>query len=546
MEQRFIEHSSLAEEYNQALAELDAFGKKQFTAQESQLEKLRRMRQDYHDLVIESFGTEQTAGYMKKLEAKDIELQVAEAKVKIGTERALTGSELDSLIEEVQDEWNVQTPEDRAVFQEAETMARTQIERDTARALESLQPKKKFTTPRQKERAPRETYQDYQPPEPVGPVREASPDIDLEDSHALETLETDPRRLRLSSMSTKLDRETGVLTGTTWEGDLVSHPMADSSGVSIRKELPPESDLFMGPDVEMQVLRSRGAKPWVRDDSGYTWMTPTDAEIQEELVLIEEAYGTQGVSRYHSISDQLDEKLETVEAEEAELGFLQTDRHVLRGRMQPETELTRTRVDLSRPGGSGSYEELDDGRKVWLERRDRVVRAEGHKDRLRKLEAEREALRKRRSELDALEQERFEEGPQLGGSLEESINGLEPAERRALALELAESGASVSAMTTGEMMLKFGKTIGENALAMGALVALGYAMPDKVNKGINVAMDAMAVAALVTGVDPAFAVIQGARAWEGADRAGPPVQVQPRERPPRAFVRVRRTGTPHS
>ena len=303
MEQRFIEHSSLAEEYNQALAELDAFGKKQVTAQESQLEKLRRMRQDYHDLVIESFGTKQTAGYMKKLEAKDIELQVAEAKVKIGTERALTGSELDSLIEEVQDEWNVQTPEDRAVFQEAETMARTQIERDTARALESLQPKKKFTTPRQKERVPRETYQDYQPPEPVGPVREPTPDIDLEDSHALETLETDPRRLRLSSMSTKLDPKTGVLTGTTWEGDLVSHPMK-TQGVSIRKELPPEADLHMGGDVEMQVLRSRGAKPWVRDDSGYTWMTPTDAEIQEELVLIEEAYGHQGVSRYHSLADQ--------------------------------------------------------------------------------------------------------------------------------------------------------------------------------------------------------------------------------------------------
>ena len=118
----------------------------------------------------------------------------------------------------------------------------------------------------------------------------------------------------------------------------MSHPMK-AQGVSIRKEYEPpelpESDLFMGGDVEMQVLRSSGGKPWVRDDSGYTWMTPTDAEIQEELVLIDEAYGTQGVSRYHSISDQLDEKLETVEAEEAELGFLQTDRGVLRGRMQP-------------------------------------------------------------------------------------------------------------------------------------------------------------------------------------------------------------------
>ena len=120
-------------------------------------------------------------------------------------------------------------------------------------------------------------------------------------------------------MSTKLDRETGVLTGTTWEGDLVSHPMK-AQGVSIRKELPPESDLFMGGDVEMQVLRSSGAnQTWARDDSGYTWMTPTDAEIQEELVLIEEAYGHQGVSRYHSLADQLDEKIETVEAEEAEL-----------------------------------------------------------------------------------------------------------------------------------------------------------------------------------------------------------------------------------
>ena len=171
-------------------------------------------------------------------------------------------------------------------------------------------------------------------------------------------------------MSTKLDRETGVLTGTTWEGDLVSHPMK-TQGVSIRQEYkPPEADLFMGPEVEMQVLRSSGGtQTWARDDSGYTWMTPTDAEIQEELVLTEEAYGLKG-------RDEIEEKMHDIEAEEAELGFLQTDRGVLRGRMQPETELTRTRVDLSRPGGSGSYEQLDDGRTVWLERRDRISRAE--------------------------------------------------------------------------------------------------------------------------------------------------------------------------
>ena len=102
-------------------------------------------------------------------------------------------------------------------------------------------------------------------------------------------------------MSTKLDRETGLITGTTWEGDLVSHPMADSSGVSIRKEYePPEADLHMGGDVEMQVLRSSGGtQTWARDDSGYTWMTPTDAEIQEEMMdkEFQEELATKGVQK---------------------------------------------------------------------------------------------------------------------------------------------------------------------------------------------------------------------------------------------------------
>jgi len=64
-------------------------------------------------------------------------------------------------------------------------------------------------------------------------------------------------------------------------------------------------------------------------------------------------------------------------------------------------------------------------------------------------------------------------------------------------------------MTTGEMMLRFGKGLGANAVAMGALTALGFALPKKASEGLNVVMDAAAVAALVSGVDPAFAVVQG-------------------------------------
>ena len=76
LEQRFIEHSRLAEEYNQALAELQL-------GEESQLEKLRRMRQDYHDLVIESFGTKQTTAYMKKLR-RTLSCKLLRRKLKLG------------------------------------------------------------------------------------------------------------------------------------------------------------------------------------------------------------------------------------------------------------------------------------------------------------------------------------------------------------------------------------------------------------------------------------------------------------------------------
>ena len=103
------------------------------------------------------------------------------------------------------------------------------------------------------------------------------------------------------------------------------------------------------------------------------------------------------------------------------------------------------------------------------------------------------------------------EGPELGyrrvpSTFTERLQQLTPVERRSLALELAATGAEAEAMTTGEIMLRFGKGLGANAVAMGALTALGFALPKKASEGLIVVMDAAAVAALVSGVDPAFAV----------------------------------------
>ena len=55
-------------------------------------------------------------------------------------------------------------------------------------------------------------------------------------------------------------------------------------------------------------------------------------------------------------------------------------------------------------------------------------------------------------------------------------------------------------MTTGEIMLRFGKGLGANAVAMGALTALGFALPKKASEGLNVVMNAAAVAAACRGL----------------------------------------------
>ena len=56
----------------------------------------------------------------------------------------------------------------------------------------------------------------------------------------------------------------------------------------------------------------------------------------------------------------------------------------------------------------------------------------------------------------------------LPDTLAEQLERLTPAQRESLAMELTAQGAGVEAMTTGELMLRFGKGLGANAVAMGA------------------------------------------------------------------------------
>ena len=150
---------------------------------------------------------------------------------------------------------------------------------------------------------------------------------------------------------------------------------------------------------------------------------------------------------------------------------------------------------------------LDSAEADYLARVDRMdaqdTRTKKLRESSRRLEARREAITKRELEIQQRHLEDFDaRGPSLG-----EIEDLTLEQRTALAMEL--SLGETSALTTGEIMLKLGRSVGENAAAAGALIALGYVLPEKANKYVNIVMDGAAVAALVSGVDPAFAAIQG-------------------------------------
>ena len=62
--------------------------------------------------------------------------------------------------------------------------------------------------------------------------------------------------------------------------------------------------------------------------------------------------------------------------------------------------------------------------------------------------------------------------------------------------------------TGGKLFARFGKALGKNAVALAAMVALGYALPKEAGPYINYAFDAWAVADLMSG-NPAMAIIAG-------------------------------------
>ena len=69
---------------------------------------VRRLQREYNNMIIDSFGTPDTPAFRAKLEKKDIELKIAEAQS--ARQEDLPFSEIDRLIAETEEEWNVQTP----------------------------------------------------------------------------------------------------------------------------------------------------------------------------------------------------------------------------------------------------------------------------------------------------------------------------------------------------------------------------------------------------------------------------------------------------
>ena len=422
-------------------------------------QELDELQQRYFDLMVTAAHTGDTT----EVEKMNVRMKALESRVKL--HRALTDPELEELINEVENEWR-DTQEDAAVYSEAE---RNFLMRQMQSDAEHIS-----TTGRG-----------------ISPVDEGHPTYDYEFDmrriikENLTTGNTGPRVLS----STKVDPDSGVRTRTTYDGDIVSHPTnvrtyTDNQGVSLRSEYqPPDADLLFGdeqgPAIELQRLESRDSGPWRSvQDKGYKWLKPSEAEIQEQLGVLDKVHGRERGSDDYQ---RLEEKMQTVDDEEQ--GIFRDD------------ELVRSEVEL------GSLEEplLGDREADYLKRLDRMqaqdTEAVRMKTRLRQLEARKLALRQRMLEAKPLAE--FG-GPELGSFGSD-------ANRVALAMEIQEANV----LTSGEIMLRFGKTVGENAAAMAAFTALGFALPEKASRDLNIVMDGAAVAALISGVDPVFAAVQG-------------------------------------
>ena len=80
-------------------------------------------------------------------------------------------------------------------------------------------------------------------------------------------------------------------------------------------------------------------------------------------------------------------------------------------------------------------------------------------------------------------------------------------QKAAFAEEIKTADIFVSG-TGSELFVNFGKAIAGNVLMAGAMVALGFVIPKKVQKGMTYAFDALAVAELLAG-NPAMALMTG-------------------------------------
>jgi len=433
--------------------------------------ELEQLRNRYTDAMIESAVH---GGDTKGIEKLDLRIKALESRIRL--HRPLEDPELQKLIDEVENEWRF-SKEEVEVLDEAErSFMMRQMKSDSAHI------------------------------DVVG--RGISP---VDEGHVAFDYEYDVKRMikqHLTSGNTgpsalsseKVDPGTGVRTRTTYDGPVETFSIGDvdpedlplleestvrtysdaDTGVQLRAEYqPPEHDLFMGSDVEMQVLHRAGDAPWEKVSMGkgklpYEWMRPSHAEIQEELDLLDQIHGrARGQTEYHALEDEM------LEVEELEEKMFHA----------PDVEMQTVRTPL-----------LSDAQHDYLDRVDRMdaqdARTQKLREGTRRLEARRAALEQRELEL-------FDEkGPSLG-----AIEDLPLEQRTALAMEV--SLGESSALSTGEIMLKLGRGVAENAAAAAALVALGYVLPEKANKYINIVMDGAAVAALVSGVDPAFAAVQG-------------------------------------
>ena len=492
------------------------------------------LEKEYNELLIDSLSGldqyPQDPAELAKIERAEIRMKAAQMRERI--QRRLVPDELESLVREVQTDIikaRIVLPGETLLEKSERVMREMGLdieytgEHQSAEALETAY--NKLVVESDKLGAPEEraVFEEAE----RGALKDIEVDRSFYRSPAVEARIAHDTELAMKGLRESTSKSSGF--GFEPQKSTVK-TYTDDMGVKINSDFrPPQYDLFMegGAEIEMQTIPSKLGGPWMSphnvETTPYKWLSPSEIQMQ--------ALADEADQHFESLvsDDEIDGKIDTIEAQQQAIAKKAVEARGARSgdpAMLPEarTELTRTRVQLP----SGDYHELADGALTrvetdWLARYDRMRSQDARSLKvdadLRALEVRRRALLHREHAREVsqvqLDDEFLNDGVRLGSreiaqeTMAEQLERLTPAQRESLAMELAAKGAGVEAMTTGEIMLRFGKGLGANAVAMGALTALGFALPKKASEGLNVVMDAAAVAALVTGVDPAFAVVQG-------------------------------------